>query len=119
MLPILLLSAREETLSTRIRTCYSVPMTTIHIDVENGSWGGMPRTWRGRVVASLNVNPTDTVEHFLNQVKAIENLRTLGGVTLETIQLGNFHPTDADLQKSVGECGLAKGTLQVYNGMMD
>lgn len=94
----------------------------IKIVVESGLHGGNPkygRKWHGTVVATLFVKPDITVASFFDTVMAIPLPKNHWPVTLSSLYMGNFRPSNDDLQRTVGEMGLVSGTLQLYNGAAD
>jgi len=89
----------------------------IVIKVESGVSVGFPRKWSGQVVGTINLSPSDTVESFLFQVRSLPGVSR--SVTVESLHLGSFKPTAANLKDTVGALGLKSGTIQVWNGMVD
>lgn len=98
------------------------PNGDIKIVVESGFSGGNPRygrQWHGSIIAILFIKPDTTVASFLNTVMALPLPKNHWPVTIHSLSIGKFQPTENDLQRTVGEMGLISGSLHLYNGAMD
>lgn len=91
----------------------------IQIKIEIGLTGGYPRRWYGHVVDIIYPGAEVTVATFLNSIRTIGALHRVPSLSLEAIHMGDFKPTENDLNRTVQAMGLKSGTLRIYNGMDD
>lgn len=95
------------------------PAANIKIDVESGLTGGHPRQWHGSLIATIFVRPESTVSSLLSTIRSLPLDRGHWPVTLSSLHMGKFRPTESDLQRTVREMGLVSGTMRIYNGNTD
>ena len=95
------------------------PDANIKINVESGFTGGNPRQWHGTLIATIFVRPESTVASLLSTVQSLPFDRGQWPVTLSSLHIEKFRPTEFDLRRSVMEMGLVSGTLRIHNGKTD
>lgn len=95
------------------------PAASIKINVESGFTGGNPRQWHGSLIATIFVRPESTVASLLSTVQSLPFDRGQWPVTLSSLHMEKFRPTESDIYRSLREMGLLSGTIRIHNGKTD